>query len=143
MSSSFTLFCLIWQVMIGIGAVVLWLSLMHYFIQLSLNSVSGPAQILLTTCRRFAMVRISDNGRSTISQKQFIIIVIIIITNNNNVIEFKKRPFDPLLFFVYVRTISKWLDQTKTTSISERRRFKEKNGKIKQTSINREAHTCD
>ena len=130
--------------MIGIGAVVLWLSLMHYFIQLSLNSVFGPVQTLLTTCRRFAMVRISDNGRSTISQNQFIIIVIIIIIiNNNNVNEFKKRPFEPLLFFVYVRTISKRFDQTKTASISEKRRFKKKNGKIKQTSINQEAHTCD
>ena len=39
-----------------------WLSLPHNFIQLSLNSTSAHVQILLTTCQRFAMVRISDNG---------------------------------------------------------------------------------
>ena len=51
---------------------------------------SAQVQILLAACRRFAMVRISDNGpwleirpnlvrRSTIPQKQFIIIIIITI----------------------------------------------------------------
>ena len=39
-----------------------WLSLLHNFIQLSLNSDSAQVQTLLTACWRFAMVRISDNG---------------------------------------------------------------------------------
>ena len=43
------------------GAVVRWLSLLHNFIQLILNSGSAQVQILLTVCRRFAIVRISDN----------------------------------------------------------------------------------
>ena len=34
----------------------------HNFIQQSLNLGSAQAQILLTVCRRFKMVRISDNG---------------------------------------------------------------------------------
>ena len=42
--------------------VVWWLSLLHNFIQLSLNSGSAQVQTLLAACRRFAMVRISDNG---------------------------------------------------------------------------------
>ena len=44
------------------GTVVWWLSLLHNFIQLSLNSGSAQAQTLLAACRRFAMMRISDNG---------------------------------------------------------------------------------
>ena len=44
------------------GAVVQLLSLLHNFIQLNLNSGSGQVQILLAARRRFAMVRISDNG---------------------------------------------------------------------------------
>ena len=44
------------------SAVVQWLSLLHNFIQQSLNSGSAQAQILLAACRRFAMVRISDSG---------------------------------------------------------------------------------
>ena len=44
------------------GAVVYWLSLLHSYIQQSLNSRSAQVQILLTTCRRFAMMRISDNS---------------------------------------------------------------------------------
>ena len=43
----------------SLPAVVQWLSLLHNFIQLSLNSGSAQVQ---TLCRRFAMVRISDNG---------------------------------------------------------------------------------
>ena len=43
-------------------AVVQWLSLLHNFIQLSLNSGSAQVQTLLAACWRFAMVRISDNG---------------------------------------------------------------------------------
>ena len=39
-----------------------WLSLLHTFNQLSLNSDSAQVQTLLAACRRFAMVRISDNG---------------------------------------------------------------------------------
>ena len=39
-----------------------WLSLLHSFIQLSLNSGSAQVQTLLAACPRFAMVRISDNG---------------------------------------------------------------------------------
>ena len=42
--------------------VVQWLLLLHNFIQLSLNSGSAQVQTLLAACRRFAMVRISDNG---------------------------------------------------------------------------------
>ena len=42
--------------------VVQWLSLLHNFIQQSLNSRSAQVQILLAACRRFAMVMISDNG---------------------------------------------------------------------------------
>ena len=38
------------------------ISLLRNFIQLSLNSGSVQLQSLLTACRRFAMVRISDNG---------------------------------------------------------------------------------
>ena len=37
------------------------LSLLHNFIHLSLNSGSAQVQTLLAACRRFAMVRISDN----------------------------------------------------------------------------------
>ena len=37
-------------------------SLLHNFIQQSLNSGSAQVQILLVACRRFEMVRISDNG---------------------------------------------------------------------------------
>ena len=40
----------------------LWLSLLHNFIQQSLNSDSAQVQTLLAACQRFAMVRISDNG---------------------------------------------------------------------------------
>ena len=43
------------------GAVVKWLSLLHNSIQLSPNLGSAQVQILLAACRRFAMVRISDN----------------------------------------------------------------------------------
>ena len=46
----------------GSGAVVEWLSLLHNFIQLSLNSGSAQFQTLLAACQRFTMVRISDNG---------------------------------------------------------------------------------
>ena len=42
--------------------VVLWLSLLYSFIQLSLNWGSAQVQTLLAACRRFTMVRISDNG---------------------------------------------------------------------------------
>ena len=44
------------------GAVVQWLSLLHNFIQQSLNSGSAQVEILLAVCWRFAMVRSSDNG---------------------------------------------------------------------------------
>ena len=44
------------------GAVVQWLSLLHRFIQRNLNSSSAQVQTLFVACRRFAMVRISDNG---------------------------------------------------------------------------------
>ena len=37
-------------------------SLLHNFIQLSLNSGSTQVQTLFVACRRFAMVRISDKG---------------------------------------------------------------------------------
>ena len=40
------------------------LSLLHNFTQQSLNSASAQVQILFMACRRFAMVRISDNGPS-------------------------------------------------------------------------------
>ena len=43
-------------------AVVLWLALLHNFIQQSLNLGSAQVQILLVTCQRFEMVRISNNG---------------------------------------------------------------------------------
>ena len=39
-----------------------WLSLLHNFIQQSLNSDSVQVQILLPVCRRVAMVRISDKA---------------------------------------------------------------------------------
>ena len=55
---------------------VLWLSLLHKFMQLTLHSDSAQVQTLLAACRRFAMVRISDSleirlsaFRSTIPQK--------------------------------------------------------------------------
>ena len=38
------------------------ISRLYNFIQLSLNSDSAQVHILLTAYRRFAMVRISDNG---------------------------------------------------------------------------------
>ena len=38
-----------------------WLSLLQNLIQRSINSDSAQVQTLLATCRRFAMVRISDN----------------------------------------------------------------------------------
>ena len=44
------------------GTVLQWLSLLHSFIQLSLNSGSAQVQTLLVACRRFAMVRIPGNG---------------------------------------------------------------------------------
>ena len=44
------------------GAVVQWLSLLHRFNQRNLNSSSAQFQTLFVACRRFAMVRISDNG---------------------------------------------------------------------------------
>ena len=44
------------------GAVVQWLSLLHRFNQRNLNSSSAQVQTLFVACRRFAMVRISDNG---------------------------------------------------------------------------------
>ena len=69
-----------------IYAVVQWLSLLHNFIQQSLNSGSPQIQILLVACQRFEMVRIYDNAwleirlnalcQSTIPHKQFIIIFI-------------------------------------------------------------------
>ena len=37
-------------------------SLLHNFIQQSLNSSHAQVQILLAACRKFAMARISDNG---------------------------------------------------------------------------------
>ena len=37
-------------------------SLLHNVIHQSLNSRSAQVQILLAACRRFAMVRLSDNG---------------------------------------------------------------------------------
>ena len=43
-------------------AVVLWLSLLHNFIQLRLQSGSAQVQTLLTSCWRFAMLRISDKS---------------------------------------------------------------------------------
>ena len=43
-------------------AMVWWLSLLHNFIQLSLNSGSAQVQTLLTACQRFVMVMISDTG---------------------------------------------------------------------------------
>ena len=59
----------------------------HNFIQRRLKSGSAQVQILLAACRRFVMVRISDNGpsfhRSTIPQKQFIIIIINITSTLN------------------------------------------------------------
>ena len=39
-----------------------WLSLLHNFIQQSLNSDSVQVQILLPVCRKVAMVRISDKA---------------------------------------------------------------------------------
>ena len=44
------------------NTIILIKSLLHNFIQLSLNSNSAQVQTLLAACRRFAMVRISDNG---------------------------------------------------------------------------------
>ena len=42
--------------------VVYWLSLLYSFIELSLNSGFAQVQTLLAGCRRFAMVKISENG---------------------------------------------------------------------------------
>ena len=46
------------------GGVVEGLSLLHNFIQQSLNAGSVQVQILLAACQRFEMVRISDNDSS-------------------------------------------------------------------------------
>ena len=46
------------------NVVVQWLSLLHNFIQLSMNSGSVQIQTLLAACRSFTIVRISDNGPS-------------------------------------------------------------------------------
>ena len=43
----------------------LHLSFAHNFIQQSLNSGSVQAQIRLTACQRFVMMKISDNGHSS------------------------------------------------------------------------------
>ena len=43
----------------------LHLSFAHYFIPQSLNSGSVQAQIRLTACQRFVMMKISDNGHSS------------------------------------------------------------------------------
>ena len=47
-----------------IGVMVEGLSLLHNFIQQSLNSGSVQVQILLAACQRFEMMRISDNDSS-------------------------------------------------------------------------------
>ena len=54
-----------WDVKDVRGAMVQWLSLLHNFIQQGLNSGSAQIQLLFKACWRFAMVRISDNGRDT------------------------------------------------------------------------------
>ena len=51
----------------GWCTVVQWLSLLHNFIQVNLNSGYVQVQSLLTACRRFAMVRISDNKAKRLS----------------------------------------------------------------------------
>ena len=60
---------------------MLWLSLLHSFIQLSLNSACGVSQIRdgadLWQCSRLE-IRLITLRRSTIPHKQFIIIIIII-----------------------------------------------------------------
>ena len=59
---------------------IIWLSLLHNFIQLSLNLGFAQVRLLLAACRRFAMViRLNAFSRSTIPQNQFTIIIIIII----------------------------------------------------------------
>ena len=50
---------------------LLCLSLLHNFIQLSLNPGSVQVQILLAVCRRFAMVRISANVQDGNKAKRF------------------------------------------------------------------------
>ena len=40
------------------------LSLLHNFIQRSMNPASAQGQILLAVCQRFAIVKISDSGSS-------------------------------------------------------------------------------
>ena len=70
---------------------VYWLSLLHNFIQQSLNSDYAQVQTMFAAFWRFVMVRIFDNGpgwkqdvnafcRSTIPQKQFIVIHLIDLT---------------------------------------------------------------
>ena len=69
-----------------IGALMYWLSLLYNFIQ----------QSLLAACRRFEMVRISDNDpgwiwgvnafhRSTVLQKQFVITLIMLIDSSSSI----------------------------------------------------------
>ena len=68
------------------GTVMQWLSLLHIFIKLSLNSGFSQVQTLVAACLKFALVRISgkwsrleirlnDFRLSTIPQKQFTIII--------------------------------------------------------------------
>ena len=61
--SNLFLSCRIFLTRYRCGAVVQWLSLLHKFIQLSLNSGSAQFQTLLSACRGFAMVRISDKAK--------------------------------------------------------------------------------
>ena len=68
------------------GAVVCWLSLLHNFIQLSLNAGSNPDLVVSEIhngedLRQWSHLEIRLNAfrLSTLPQKQFIIIIIIII----------------------------------------------------------------
>ena len=45
-----------------LSLLITWLSLLHNFIQQSLNSNAPQVQILPAACQRSAMVRISENG---------------------------------------------------------------------------------
>ena len=68
------------------GAVVCWLSLLHNFIQLSLNAGSNPARGVSEIHNSEDLwqwsqleIRLNAFRRSTVPQKQFIIIIIIVI----------------------------------------------------------------
>ena len=111
------------------GTVVQWLSLLHKFIQINLNSRSAWLQILRAVCWRFAMVKIWSRleirldvyHQSTIPPKQFsfIIFVITIITIRGLLLLVKlqaKTIPPPWVFFTFFK-LYKWYQITQSITL--------------------------